>query len=245
MNKGCKVKLKIDAKQLDKFLGNVGLFERIKIRPNPLVILREVKSSKMRQLFDASLDLIHYAGSCQRVGRCMRLAIYADGVWVGGIVLGSTFPNILVRDEALGLRCFVTDYKKRGLKNPWSGENKEYWKALQKIVNHARTFIFPQYQYMGLGIKAHRVLLKEGMELWQEKYKCEVNGLDTLCTHPNSKLFLNNNWKLVGRTKGYTSDPSKVFSTTAFQGEWKNIIHNVGLRKIKDENRWWVWVRKL
>src|SRR5438067_13823761 len=87
----------------------------------------EVCDREWRKLFDEALDLVHYSHSCQRVGRCMRLAIIEDGQWVGGIVLGSTFPNILVRDKDVGLRKFVTNYKKRGLKNPWTRDNKLYW----------------------------------------------------------------------------------------------------------------------
>src|SRR2546426_10124823 len=99
----------------------------------------EVLDCNWRKLFDEALDLVHYSQSCQRVGRCMRLAIVEHGQWVGGIVLGSTFPNILVRDEAVGLRKFVTNFRKRGLSNPWSRENKSYWRNLQRVVNHART----------------------------------------------------------------------------------------------------------
>src|SRR5207237_3349007 len=105
----------------------------------------EVRDSNWRKLFDEALDLTHYSYSCQRVGRCMRLAIVEDGLWVGGIVLGSTFPNILVRDENVGLRKFVINYKRRGLVNPWTRKNRSYWRNLQKVVNHARTFVFPQF----------------------------------------------------------------------------------------------------
>ena len=62
----------------------------------------EVTDSTWRKLFDEALDITHYAGSCQRVGRWMRLARLEDGNWVGGIVLGSTFANVLGRAEALG-----------------------------------------------------------------------------------------------------------------------------------------------
>jgi len=115
----------------------------------------EVCDACWRRLYDAALDLVHYSGSCQRVGRCMRLAVVEDGEWVGGIVLGSTFPNILVRDEAVGLRQFVVDYRDRGLTNPWSRNNCLYWNNLQKVVNHARTFIFPQCQGRGLEYVMH------------------------------------------------------------------------------------------
>ena len=66
-----------------------------------------------RKVFDTSLDLIHYAGSCQRVGRCLRLCVYEGDVWIGGVVLGSTFPNIEVRDQELGLKRFVQGGKPR------------------------------------------------------------------------------------------------------------------------------------
>jgi hypothetical protein len=205
----------------------------------------EVTDKPWRQLFDQALDEIHYSGSCQRVGRCMRLAIIDHGQWVGGIVLGSTFPNIRVRDEALGLKQYVENYQERGLKSPWTRENTDYWTALQKIVNHARTFIFPRFQGAGRGIKSHSLLLTEGIALWKAKYKDDVQGLDTLCTHEDSRLFKDNGWTLVGRTEGYTSNPSAIFSKRAFKEEWRNIKNNVALKRIKGATRWFVWVRQM
>ncbi len=205
----------------------------------------EVTDSSWRQLFDRALDEIHYAGACQRVGRCMRLAIIEDGRWVGGIVLGSTFPNIRVRDEALGLRKYIEGWKERGLKSPWARENTAYWSALQQIVNHARTFILPRFQGAGRGIRAHELLLTEGIALWKAKYQDEVIGLDTLCTHADSRLFKDNGWVLVGRTEGYTSDPSRVFSKRAFREDWKTIKNNIALGRIEGAMRWFVWVKPI
>jgi len=188
-----------------------------------------VELTEMRQVFDEALQEIHYAGACQRVGRCMRLAIVKDKEWVGDIVLGSTFPNIRPRDEAFGLTKFIKDWKERGLVSPWAWENREYWDRLQAIVNHARTFIFPKFQNNGLGVAAHALLLTQGVKLWEERYGNPVYGFDTLCTHPNSRLFADNGWILVGRTKGYSRDPTRVFSRRAFLQDWKNIKDNAGL----------------
>jgi hypothetical protein len=205
----------------------------------------EITDASWRRLFDRALDEIHYAGSCQRVGRCMRLAIIENGDWVGGIVLGSTFPNIRVRDKALGLRQYIEDWKERGLKSPWARENTAYWSALQKIINHARTFIFPRFQGAGRGKLAHKLLLTEGVALWKSKYQDEVIGLDTLCTHADSRLFKDNDWILVGRTEGYTSDPSRVFSKRAFREDWKTIKNNIALGRIDGATRWFVWVKPM
>lgn len=213
--------------------------------PQKLMCFVEVVDPAWRRLFDQALDEIHYAGSCQRVGRCMRLAIFERGQWIGGIVLGSTFPNILVRDQSLGLRQYVEDYKQRGLKSPWSRENISYWEALQGIINHARTFIFPRFQDAGKGIRAHELLLTDGIALWKAKYQANVTGLDTLCTHEDSRLFKDNGWTLVGKTEGYTSDPSGVFSKRAFRKDWKTIKNNVALGRTEGSTRWFVWVRPI
>jgi hypothetical protein len=202
----------------------------------------EVADKLWRMLYDEALELVHYSGSCQRVGRCMRLAIIDHGEWVGGIVLGSTFPNIFVRDESLGLRKFVTDYRERGLSHPWSRQNRLYWSNLQKVVNHARTFIFPQFQGRGLGILSHAELLTTGMRMWEEKYKEQVYALDTLCTANESKLFLSNGWIRAGQTKGYSADKSKILSkAVGVKNDRDNgIKNNVGLSE--GDIRWWVWV---
>lgn len=202
-----------------------------------------IESPEMRRIFDQALQEIHYSGACRRVGRLMRLAVLKDGEWVGGVVLGSTFPNIRPRDDAFGLTKFVKDWKERGLVSPWARENKEYWDRLQGIVNHARTFIFPVFQGNGLGVGTHALLLTQGIELWKERYGGPIYGLDTLCTHPNSRLFADNGWTLVGRTKGYSRDPSKVFSNRVLKKEWENISDNAGLRLLEGSMRWWIWVK--
>jgi len=203
--------------------------------------LIEVLDKPLRRLFDEALDLIHYAGSCQRVGRCMRLAIVYRNSWAGGIVLGSTFPNIDVRDRYVGLKPFVMDCKTRGLKSPWVRENRAYWNRLQRIVNHARTFVFPSFQGCGVGIRAHRLLLKDGISLWEAKYRDRVAALDTLCDQGDSKLFLVNGWTMVGETKGYCSNPGAAFSKKL---DDKNPLkNNVGLALHPSSRKWVVWVK--
>ena len=203
--------------------------------------LVEVKTSSNRRLFDDALNKLHYSGACQRVGRCMRLMVIMNNTWIGGIVLGSPFPNILVRDEALGLRVFITDYKDRNLSNPWSSRNVPYWKSLQKIVNHARAFVFPKYQGAGLGIRSQSLLFTQGVRLWEEKYKDEVFAFDNLCDKGDSKLFLYNGWTLVGTTKGYTSSSETIFSKRAFREKNTKIKNNIGLSMVG--RKWEVWIR--
>lgn len=196
-----------------------------------------VDDPELRHYFDRALDLTHYAKSCQRVGRCMRLAIISEGQWVGGVVLGSPFPNVSVRDEALGLKEFVRGYASRGLRNAWCKENREYWQALQTIVNHARTFVFPQFQGRGLGKEAHKRLLTQGVRVWEKKYCQRIYAFDTLCDSSDSGLFIANGWSLVGETKGYTANYKDAFS-----GESKTVsINNAALKPGK--MRWQVWVK--
>ena len=123
----------------------------------------------LKRIFDAACEEIHYAGACHRVGRLARLAIVGDGQWLGGVVLGSPFPNIRPRDDAFGLTPLVTDWSQRGLISPWASENRQYWDRLQLIVNHARTFVFPDFQGGSVGIKAHRLLLTVGRSIWEDR----------------------------------------------------------------------------
>ena len=196
-----------------------------------------IADSVLRGYFDLALDKAHYAKSCQRVGRCMRLGIVYRGQWVGGVVLGSTFPNVSVRDEALGLKLYVRGFAARGLRNAWCRENREYWSALQTIVNHARTFVFPEFQGQGLGKEAHRVLLTKGIRIWEQKYKTSVYALDTLCDRSDSGLFLANGWHLAGETRGYTADYGSSFSEEHTHAR----INNAALKR--SNARWQVWVR--
>jgi GNAT superfamily N-acetyltransferase len=195
----------------------------------------------LRVLFDEALDAIHYAGSCQRVGRCMRLAVREGLRWLGGIVLGSTFPNIHDRDTALGLKRHVAGATTRGLRSAWARENHAYWDDLQTIVNHARTFVFPEYQGRGIGIEAHRLLLRQGMRHWRARYRGTVRALDTLCDSEDSGLFLRNGWLYVGKTSGFGSDPSRNFVEPP--SDDRSLKNNVALRKTG--RQWEVWVRLL
>lgn len=202
------------------------------------VWLTVVNDRLVRSAFDEALERLHYARSCQRVGRCMRLAIMLDRCWVGGVVLGSTFPNVDVRDEALGLKVFVRGFQKRGLRNAWCKENVEYWSALQTIVNHARTFVFPEFQGRGLAKTAHQLLLAQGVRIWERQYRERVYALDTLCDQTDSGLFLANGWSLVGQTKGYTADYAGLFSARRKQPAR---INNAALKV--GRTRWQVWIR--
>ena len=220
--------------------GEALLGQRQSIPQGHRVRFIEVQFREMRQVFDQALDLTHYAKSCQRVGRCMRLAIIYGGRWVGGVVLGSTFPNVDVRDRALGLKVFVSGFAARGLRNPWSGKNRDYWSCLQSIVNHARTFVFPEFQGRGLGKEAHRLLLNVGIKLWEKKYNQSVYALDTLCDHSDSGLFLSNGWIHVGETRGFTADYKNSFT---LRKKTKPCINNAALRL--GSTRWQVWIRMI
>jgi hypothetical protein len=204
-----------------------------------------VEDKRLRHLFDAACNEIHYAGVCRRVGRLLRLAIVSDAQWTGGIVLGSTFPNIRARDDAFGLTRFISGWQDRGLISPWASENTDYWSRLQAIVNHARTFVFPSFNGASLGVRAHRELLGSGLRHWTDRYGGRVHGLDTLCTHPTSRLFLDNGWTLVGKTKGYSRDPSTVLSRRASDEDWMTVRENAGLSLSNGNRKWWIWVRVL
>lgn len=175
----------------------------------------------------------------------MRLTITFEGQWAGGMVLGSTFPNIRPRDEAFGLTKYVEGWKEKGLVSPWARENRDYWDRLQLIVNHARTFVFPALWGNGIGTAALSLLSTEGKRLWEERYGGPIYGFDTLAAHPTSRLFEDNGWTLVGRTQGYSRDRQKVFSKRASKEEWEDIKDNAGLTKDQDNTRWWIWVKVL
>lgn len=87
--------------------------------------------------------------------------------------------------------------------------------------------------------------LLEGRRLWELRYADRMWAIDTLCTHSESKLFAANGWQLVGRTEGYASDPASVFSNRAFAKDWRVIVNNVALKRVRGGVRWWVWVCKL
>ena len=207
----------------------------IMLRPLPLG--RSI--ANVRIAFDSALDLTHYAGACRRVGRCMRLLILKEGQWAGGIVLGSTFPNIGDRDEALGLKDFIRNHHLKGLRSPWASENTDYWTRLQKVVNHARTFVFPRFQGQGIGVEAHRRLLSDGRQYWEARYRDRVAAFDTLCDAVDSKLFEKNGWNHVGLTAGFRSDPRRALVQR--DNESSALVNNVALRP--GSLRWQVWVR--
>lgn len=235
------LKLQLDLKQVETIQKEGQLILKGCLPKSRRLSLFEISDHRLQQLFDDALSLTHYAGSCQRVGRCMRLAIIYHKTWVGGIVLGSPFPNIEVRDHAVGIKKHVLNFKKRGLRSPWVRENRAYWMRLQRIVNHARTFVFPDFQGQKLAVKAHKLLLTEGIELWEKKYHDKVAALDTLCDHGDSKLFLANGWILVGETKGYSSNPKAAFSRRTNQG--KPFKNNVALVQHPENRKWVVWVK--
>jgi GNAT superfamily N-acetyltransferase len=170
----------------------------------------------------------------------MRLLVVVDNEWSGGIVLGSTFANVHVRDDALDLKQFVRGHQLRGLRSPWAAENTEYWSRLQLVVNHARTFVFPEFQGKGIGIAAHRELLRSGIRQWRDRYG-RVAALDTLCDSADSGLFKRNGWSFAGETSGYGSDRAEAFIKV--EDEDRAPTNNVALRRTGKQ--WQVWVRRL
>jgi hypothetical protein len=207
------------------------------------VALVPLTSADERQAFDQACHLIHYAGACRRVGRLMRLAVMDKGHWVGGIVLGSTFPNLRPRDDAFGLTRWVVDWQARGLISPWASENSQYWGRLQQVVNQARAFVFPSAAGRRIGVRAHALLESEGLHYWQAKYD-RAAGFDTLCNRQTSRLFTANGWVLVGRTLGYSRDPGVRLSQRVEDGTMR-VRDNAALTAIPRGERWWVWVRVL
>jgi hypothetical protein len=203
-----------------------------------------ITSTDARRAFDEACQRLHYAGACHRVGRRMRLAVIENGEWVGGIVLGSPFPNLRPRDDAFGLTKYVRDWQQRGLANPWAQENRLYWSKLQLVVNQARAFVFPDFRGSRVGVRSHALLETEGRGLWEERYGRLV-GFDTLCTESKSKLFSDNNWTLVGRTLGYTRDSRTLLSQRVTSGIVQNVSDNAGLVLRPSGTRWWIWVRIL
>lgn len=202
-----------------------------------------VASQQAKQAFDSACAQLHYAGACRRVGRRMRLAVVHDGRWVGGIMLGSTFPNLRPRDDAFDLTKWVVSWRDRGLVSPWASENDQYWRRLQQVVNQARAFVFPNEAGGGLGIRAHALLETEGLHYWQSKYE-RAAGFDTLCDHANSRLFTENGWQLVGRTLGHSRDPESRLSRRVVE-DGIRVRDNAGLTERPNGTQWWVWVRVL
>ena len=200
-------------------------------------------SGQMRRVFDEACGMLHYAGACRRVGRLMRLSVVEGGEWVGGIVLGSPFPNLRPRDDAFDLTRHALNWRERGLVSPWARENRDYWSRLQLIVNQARTFVFPSAQGRGIGVRAHALLETQGRALWNDVYGPAI-GFDTLCTESTSRLFSDNGWRLVGRTKGYTRNPGLPLSGR-FEDGSKTLRENAGLSHRPSNPQWWIWVRVL
>jgi hypothetical protein len=214
-------------------------------RPLPARLrFHPVLGNDLKRCFDSACQELHYAGACHRVGRLLRLVAMLDREWVGGIVLGSPFPNIRPRDDAFGISRFTRGLAQRGLSNAWGTENRDYWDRLQLIINHARAFVFPDFRGGGLGVEMHKLLETEGRAMWEEKYGPSV-GFDTLCTDPFSRLFADNGWILVGRTKGYRRDPKRTLSRRVAEKKVRPVSDNAALTLDPNNYQWWVWVRVL
>lgn len=80
--------------------------------------------------------------------------------------------------------------------------------------------------------------------MWRVKYQDEVIGFDTHCTSPTSRLFLDNGWTLVGRTKGFSRSGRKQFSKRALD-ETVSVRDNAGLARQRRNPRWWTWILKI
>jgi hypothetical protein len=100
--------------------------------------------------------------------------------------------------------------------------------------------VFPEFQGRGIGVDAHRQLIRVGPRYWRERYGTPVGAFDTLCDSADSKLFVQNGWKYAGRTKGFGSDRARPLVLTSDDTQLRN---NVGL--IATGRAWQVWVRTI
>lgn len=156
--------------------------------------------------FSKILDKLHYAGNCRPTGRYIRFILKIDSEIIGGFILRSTIPHVTGRDK------FFDIYKYR-LKGRIPNSKSEYWQYLNKIPNMARAFILPKYQGKGLGIQMIKYIEKHAIPIWEQKYKDIVIGIDCLDIAPpeKAKIFLLNNWKFLGKTKGYSREKRVPF----------------------------------
>jgi hypothetical protein len=70
-----------------------------------------------------------------------------------------------------------------------------------------------------------------------------VFAVDTLCTDEDSGLFRRNGWTFLGHTKGYASNPSRVFSNRL---DGSSVVkNNVALSKREAFVGWAVWAKIL
>lgn len=184
--------------------------------------------------FSEILDHLHYAGNCKPTGRYIRYLLELNREIIGGFILRSTIPHITGRDKFFGI------YKYR-VKGRIPNSKSEYWQYLNKIPNMARAFILPKYQGKGLGIQMIDVIEKNAIPLWEQKYDDKVIGIDCLDIVPpeKAKIFLLNNWKFLGKTKGYSREKRIPFG--GHNRDQDNPI--IGKMKIINPS-WYIYAKK-
>jgi hypothetical protein len=189
---------------------------------------------KTGKKFTEALQQLHYAGSCKSVGRFLRLMLLDDSRWVGGLIIRNALPIVQCRDEFFG----INQFRKSG-RIPKSGS--PYWDKLNRIVNMARAFIFEEFQGLGYGTKMIQLLETDAVKIWKRKYGFLPIGYDCLDNAPpeKAKIFLNNGWDFIGRTRGYSH--SRCYKP----GKVKSQSNPISGRMEKSSFQWYVYTKKL
>ena len=157
------------------------------------IIFQQVKGTRDEHLWNKVVAKYHYLGFKTFVGRSLKYLIYYDGKIIAAIGFNDPAWHLISRDELLA---------KEGLLNidiRWMG------------INNGRFLILPWIKIPNLASYILSKSIKIGAIDWETYYNVKPLYIETF-VDPTKFLgtcYKADNWKLIGKSKGYKKSGSK------------------------------------
>lgn len=150
---------------------------------------------------------IHYSHPKGFVGRQIIYKIFYNDEFCGAIAGGSATLHLPNRNDFFGDKY-----------------------DLNKIINNTFYHLVDNHNDKNLGSQVLALWRKQVVKDWEEKYKENVIGFETLVELPRSgAMYKADNWTLVGQTHGYTCKRVGGVATEKWTGvrEWNKDESNL------------------
>jgi hypothetical protein len=158
--------------------------------------VRLVKADE-EERFKALLEAHHYLGSLRKIGETLWYVATCRGEWVALLCFAAAALKLAPRDQWIG----------------WS--QRQQFARLRLLANNTRFCVLPGWNLKN--VASHTLALCEHRlsQDWEKAYGHHILLLETFVDESHrGTVYLADNWRLVGKTRGFRRIPGGYSTTT-------------------------------